>query len=108
MKKRHGKLDAVCITGGEPLVSLDLEFVKKQSLDFCKNQKLRQAIMDAVELLDTSDYDGIKYNIDQALKAGIRKDLGHNYKEGVKARYEEEARKCVKTDWAVLNDLMDD
>jgi len=85
----------------------DLEFIKKQSLDFCKNQKLKQAIMDSVELLPISDYDGIKYNIDQALKAGIRRDLGHNYKEGVKERYEEEARKCVKTDWAVLNDLMD-
>lgn len=85
----------------------DLEFVKKKSLDFCKNQKLRQAIMDAVELLETSDYEGIKYNIDQALKAGIRRDLGHNYKEGVRSRYDEEARNCVKTDWTVLNDLMD-
>ena len=29
LKSRIGKLDAVCITGGEPLMSLDFEFVKK-------------------------------------------------------------------------------
>ena len=29
LKERKGKLDAVCITGGEPLMSLDLDFVKK-------------------------------------------------------------------------------
>jgi len=29
LEERKGKLDAVCITGGEPLMSLDLEFVKK-------------------------------------------------------------------------------
>lgn len=29
LKKKIGKLDAVCITGGEPLMSLDFGFVKK-------------------------------------------------------------------------------
>lgn len=29
LKRRKGKLDAVCITGGEPLMSLDFNFVKK-------------------------------------------------------------------------------
>ncbi|MCR4284850.1 MAG: anaerobic ribonucleoside-triphosphate reductase activating protein [archaeon] len=29
LKKRKGKLDAVCITGGEPLINLDFNFLKK-------------------------------------------------------------------------------
>ena len=29
LKKRKGKIDAVCITGGEPLMSLDFDFVRK-------------------------------------------------------------------------------
>ncbi len=29
LKKRVGKLDAVCITGGEPLMTLDFDFVRK-------------------------------------------------------------------------------
>jgi pyruvate formate lyase activating enzyme len=29
LKKRIGKLDGVCITGGEPLISLDFDFVRK-------------------------------------------------------------------------------
>ncbi|MBT3398306.1 anaerobic ribonucleoside-triphosphate reductase activating protein [archaeon] len=29
LKKRKGKLDAVCISGGEPLMSLDISFIRK-------------------------------------------------------------------------------
>ena len=29
LKKRVGKLDGVCISGGEPLMSLDFDFVRK-------------------------------------------------------------------------------
>ena len=29
LKKRKGKLDAVCITGGEPLITLEIDFVRK-------------------------------------------------------------------------------
>lgn len=29
LSRRMGKLDAVCITGGEPLISLDLDFVRR-------------------------------------------------------------------------------
>ena len=29
LKARRGKLEAICITGGEPLLSLEIEFVKK-------------------------------------------------------------------------------
>jgi len=85
----------------------DLEFIKKQSIDFCKNQKLRQAIVDSVELLEESDYDGIKVKIDQALKSGVDRDIGHNYKQNVEERYNEEARMAVKTGWPPLDELLD-
>ena len=57
----------------------DLEFVQEQTLDFCKNQTLKNAILNSVGLLENKDYDGIKSIIDDAMKAGTTRDLGHDY-----------------------------
>ena len=40
--------------------SPDLEFVQEKTLEFCKNQVIKSAIMDSVELLDSQQYDKIK------------------------------------------------
>ena len=85
----------------------DLEFVKKEALEFCKNQKIKQAITDSVEKLQFGDYDGIKTIIDEAMKAGGDKDIGHDYNEDIAARYEESLRNTVKTGWDVIDDMAD-
>ena len=46
--------------------STDLDFVKDKCLDFCKNQVLKNAILESVNLLENQDYDGIKTVIDSA------------------------------------------
>ena len=38
----------------------DLEFVQSETLDFCKNQTLKSAILESVDLLENKDYYGIK------------------------------------------------
>ena len=38
----------------------DLKFVQEKTLEFCKNQVIKSAIMQSVELLDTQKYDEIK------------------------------------------------
>ena len=85
----------------------DLDFVQKKTLDFCKNQTLKNAILESVDLLENKDYNGIKSIIDEAMKAGTTKDLGHDYLESFKSRLEESARTTVKTPWDVVNDIMD-
>ena len=87
--------------------STDLEFVQKQTLDFCKNQPLKTAILESVDLLENKDYDGIKSIIDEAMKAGTTKDLGHDYILSFDARLEEATRKTVNTPWDVITDIMD-
>ena len=47
--------------------SPDLEFVKEKSLEFCKNQVVKNAIMESVELLESQRYDEIKTNIDNEI-----------------------------------------
>jgi len=85
----------------------DLEFVQSETLDFCKNQTLKNAILESVEMLENKDYDGIKSTIDNAMKAGTTRDLGHDYIPSLEMRLEDSARITVKTPWDVINDITD-
>ena len=85
----------------------DLDFVKQQTIDFCKNQTLKHAIMESVELLQGGDYDGIKSTIDAAMKAGTERNIGLEYADNVEARYTVDVRECIPTEWDVINNLAD-
>lgn len=85
----------------------DLSFVKDEILRFCKNQEIKHAIMDSVNLLKIGNYDEIKTKIDSAMKAGADTDIGHEYKSQVALRYNEAARHTITTGWDVVDDLMD-
>ena len=85
----------------------DLEFVQSQTLDFCKNQSLKSAILESVDLLDNKDYDGIKSIIDEAMKAGTERDIGQDYITSLDLRLEASARATTQTPWDVINDIMD-
>ena len=85
----------------------DLSFVKNEILKFCKNQEIKRAIMDSVNLLKMGNYDEIKSKIDSAMKAGADTDIGHEYKKEVISRYTNAARDTIPTGWDVIDDLMD-
>ena len=53
---------------------LDLKFIKDEFVNFCRNQKLKSAILDSVQLLKDGKYDNIKTLIDEALNAGASRD----------------------------------
>jgi hypothetical protein len=89
------------------LEATDLEFVKSQTLDFCRNQNLKKAIMTSVDLLQSGDYDGIKSTIDTAMKAGTERNIGLEYADNVQERYTVNVRDCVPTEWDVINKLAD-
>jgi hypothetical protein len=86
--------------------SPDLEYVKNETIEFCKNQKMKVAILESVDLLKAGKFDAIKKKVDSALKAGADKDVGHEYKDHIEERYSEGARNCVATNWDVINDIM--
>jgi replicative DNA helicase len=85
----------------------DLSFVKDEILKFCKNQEIKRAIMDSVNLLKLGNYDEIKSKMDSAMKAGADTDIGLDYVHDVAARYDEAARHTITTGWDVIDDLMD-
>ena len=85
----------------------DLEFVKEKTLEFCKNQVVKSAIMQSVELLETQRYDEIKGLIDKAMTAGMERDIGHEYITSFEERMTKQARDTQPTPWDSVNDLMD-
>ena len=84
----------------------DLKFTQEKALDFCKNQKLKEAIIQSVEHLERGEYETIKLLVDEALKAGTEKDIGHIYLDMFEERYSESVRTTTETPWEVINDLM--
>jgi len=85
----------------------DQEYVEQEFSNFCKNQQLKKALLSSVELLsDPNRFDEIRTLIDQALKAGMDKNIGHEYEKDVESRYRNEARKAIPTHWGHLNELL--
>ena len=84
----------------------DLEYVQEEFTNFCKNQQLKKALMSSVDLLKAGDFDGIRFIVDNALKAGQDKNIGHEYVKDIESRYRENSRETVPTPWDKINGLL--
>jgi replicative DNA helicase len=84
----------------------DLNYIKKEFTDFCRNQNLREVILQSVDLLKAGNYDRIKELVDTAMKVGVESDLGSDYVESFDIRINDEKRDTVPLDWEPVNELM--
>tara|TARA_R110000796_G_C14555620_1_gene434309 strand:- start:152 stop:1513 length:1362 start_codon:yes stop_codon:yes gene_type:complete len=84
----------------------DLTYVQEEFSAFCKNQQLKKALLNSVDLLKAGDYDSIKYMIENAMKAGQDKNIGHEYRKDIESRYREDHRTIVPTPWEPINELI--
>jgi replicative DNA helicase len=91
----------------QKITDSDLKFVKEQYLEFCKSQKLKNAIIDSVEHLKTGNYEKVKSLVDSAMKAGMERNIGHDYMTDVDKRMSVMARNTVKTNWTEVDTIMD-
>lgn len=82
----------------------DLEYVQEEFTTFCKNQEMKKAILNSTDLLRVGDFDGIRATIDKAMKAGMDKNIGHDYNKDVEARYRKDYRPTIPTPWPILNE----
>lgn len=81
------------------------DYIKEISLDFCKKQKLKEAMLKSVKLLQSSSFEEIKKEIDTALKLGVDNDHGHDYKKDFELRYLVKARNPVSTGWPLIDKI---
>jgi replicative DNA helicase len=85
----------------------DLQYVKDEFSSFCRNQNLKEVIVQSVDLLKAGNYDRIKELVDKAMKVGVESELGHEYIEDYIKRIEEINRETIPTNWECVNELMD-
>ena len=84
----------------------DLEYVQEEFSTFCKNQQLKKALLNSVDLLKAGDFEGIKHLVESALKAGNDKNVGHEYNKDIETRFREDARTTIGTPWSKINELL--
>ena len=82
----------------------DLEYVQEEFTKFCKNQEMKAAILDSADLLKDGDFDGIRNLVEKAIKAGMDKNIGHEYNKDIETRYRVDYRPTVPSPWPILND----
>ena len=84
----------------------DLKYIQEEFTNFCKNQQLKKALMSSVDLLKGGDFDGIRFIIDNAIKAGNDKNVGHEYNKDIEQRYKQNNRSTIPTPWDEFNTML--
>jgi len=82
----------------------DLEYIQDEFTTFCRNQEMKNAILNSADLLKEGNYDGIRDRIEKALKAGIDKNIGHEYNKDIETRYRTDYRPTIPSPWPIFND----
>jgi len=65
----------------------DIEYVKDKSLDFCKRQAFRDALEQAVELIQTDKFESVVGLMKEAVSIGLPHNTGHDFFEDADARF---------------------
>ena len=84
----------------------DLDYVQEEFTNFCKNQQLKKALMTSVDMLKAGDFESIRTLVDNALKAGQDKNIGHEYIKDIEERYRENSRTVIPTPWPKIDNLL--
>ena len=83
----------------------DRDYIISKSVDFCRKQVLKKAMMKSVPLLNKCSFEEIEKLIADALKLGISNDYGYDYIKDFEARFIERARNPVTTGWAKIDKI---
>jgi len=86
-------------------ISNDVDYIKETSLDFCRKQKLKEAMMKSVNLLQTCSFDEISKVINDALKLGSENNFGHDFIADFEERYKPRFRMPVTTGWKEIDKI---
>lgn len=93
----------VLSTGETPNSS---DYIKDVALDFCKKQKLKEALIKSVELIKSSSFDDVSKVIDNALKLGSDNTMGYDYLADFEKRFVKQSRDPVSTGWKSVDDIV--
>tara|TARA_R110002073_G_scaffold15351_1_gene60734 strand:- start:1121 stop:2491 length:1371 start_codon:yes stop_codon:yes gene_type:complete len=80
-------------------------YVKKKSLDFCRKQNLKEAMIKSAKLLHSSSFEEISRVINEALKLGNSNDFGYDYIKDFEKRFTVKQRATTSTGWVPIDKI---
>jgi len=83
----------------------DIDYIKDVSLEFCRKQNLKEAMMESVGLLQNCSFDEISTVINNALKLGSENNFGYNYLVDFEERFVPKHRQPVTTGWTEVDGI---
>tara|TARA_Y100000034_G_C6872537_1_gene398578 strand:+ start:335 stop:1723 length:1389 start_codon:yes stop_codon:yes gene_type:complete len=83
----------------------DIEYIKEQSLDFCRKQNLKEAMLKSVSLLQNCSFDEISKTINDALKLGSENNFGYDYLADFDRRFVPKHRNPLTTGWTEVDSI---
>jgi replicative DNA helicase len=81
------------------------DYIKSTALDFCRKQKLKEAMIRSVGLLQRSSFDEISKIINDALKLGDSSDQGYDFIKDFEERFIRKTRNPISTGWPEIDAL---
>ena len=83
----------------------DIDYIKEISLDFCRKQNLKEAMMTSVGLLQNCSFDEISKVINDALKLGSENNFGYDYMADFEERFTPRFRNPMTTGWTDIDNI---
>ena len=83
----------------------DVDYIKEASLDFCRKQNLKEAMLKSVNLLQDCSFDEISKTINDALKLGSENNFGYDYLIDFDRRFVPKHRGPLSTGWSEIDAL---
>ena len=75
----------------------DLAFVKDKALDFCRKQAFKDALEEAVDLIQTEKFESVLSLMKKAVSVGLPSSSGHDFFEDAEARFVKVNRQVCPT-----------
>ena len=83
----------------------EVDYIKETALEFCRKQKLKEAMMKSVNLLQSCSFDEISKVINDAIKLGTENNFGYDYLADFEERFKPKFRKPVSTGWKDIDKI---
>jgi len=87
--------------------SSDIQFVKDETVKFCKHQEIKKAILQSVDLLNLSNFDAIEKLMSSSFKIGLDIADGIDIKTDIDRVMLDTQRNPISLPWNHINNITD-
>ena len=80
-------------------------YIKEVSLEFCRKQNVKKAMLKCVDLIKSSSFDEIAKTITESINLGSSNELGYDYLADFERRFQIKARNPSSTGWTPIDSI---